>query len=66
MFKESGLSCLNFFLGLVKEGQILDIIGRLQMQQSIISDKQPTSLKHIFFKEIKISQKNVFNYFSGI
>lgn len=59
MYKESGLSCLNFLLGLVKEGQILDMFGTLQMQQSIVRQTANLIEAHIF-KEIKITQINPF------
>lgn len=38
--KESTLSCPNFVPVLFKEDQILDMFGKLQLQYSIISDKQ--------------------------
>lgn len=54
--KESGMSCPNFVPVLVKENQILDMFGKLQLQNSNVSDKQqsvlqlmepPVSLKEI-------------------
>lgn len=43
--KESGLSCPNFVPVLVKENQILDMFGKLNVQYSIISGKQRNMLK---------------------
>lgn len=54
--KESAMSCPNFVPVLVKEHQILDVFGKLQLQYSNVSDKQqgvlqlletPVSLKEI-------------------
>lgn len=43
--KESGLSCPNFVPVLVKENQILDMFGKLNVQYSIISGKQRNMLQ---------------------
>nr|XP_034320216.1 uncharacterized protein LOC117687575 [Crassostrea gigas]XP_034320217.1 uncharacterized protein LOC117687575 [Crassostrea gigas] len=55
--KESGLSCPNFVPALVKENQILDMFGKLQLQNSNVSDKQQSVLQlietHVSLKEIQ-------------
>nr|XP_034320212.1 uncharacterized protein LOC105324438 [Crassostrea gigas] len=43
--KESGMSCPNFVPVLVKENQILDMFGKLQLQNSNVSDKQQSVLQ---------------------
>eukprot|EP00105_Crassostrea_gigas_P007529 XP_011421807.1 PREDICTED: uncharacterized protein LOC105324438 [Crassostrea gigas] len=55
--KKSDLSCPNFVPVLVKENQILDMFGKLQLQYSIISDKQRNALQlmetPVYLKEIQ-------------
>lgn len=57
--KESALSCPNFVPVLFKENQILDIFGKLQLEDSTVSDKQQSVLQlmetPVSLKEIKSS-----------
>lgn len=59
--KESGLSCPNLLPGLVKEDHIMEMFGKLQLHDSIVSNKQRTGLQimktHVFIKEIQSPYK---------
>lgn len=54
--KESGLSFPNFSPGLVREEQILVMFGKLQLQDSIVSDKEQNVLQ---FMETPVSLKEI-------
>lgn len=43
--KESSRSCPNFVPVLVNENQILNMFGKLQLQYSVVSDKQRSLLQ---------------------
>lgn len=54
--KESRLSCPNFVHGAIEEDQLLGMFGKLQLLDSIVSDKQRNVLK---FMETPVSLKEI-------